>query len=72
MNGGEVLMRMKLDDSLREIPVAIYSTGMRSLEQKLRAMGAAYCFEKGRQITDVVTLALRLKTIVEGAELVPE
>jgi CheY-like chemotaxis protein len=72
MNGGEVLMRMKLDDSLREIPVAIYSTGMRSLEQKLRTMGAAYCFEKGRQITDVVTLALRLKTIVEGAELVPE
>ena len=72
MNGGEVLMRMKLNDALRDIPVAMYSTGMRSLEQKLRTMGAAYCFEKGQQITDVITLALRLKTIVEGAELVPE
>lgn len=69
MNGGEVLMRMKMDDGLRDIPVAMYSTGMRNMEQKLRTMGATYCFEKGMQITEVVTLALRLKNIVEGSEL---
>ncbi|HEV7332880.1 MAG TPA: response regulator [Flavisolibacter sp.] len=72
MNGGEVLMRMKMDDGLRDIPVAMYSTGMRSLEAKLRGMGATHCFEKGQQITEVVTLALRLKNIVENEELMEE
>jgi CheY-like chemotaxis protein len=72
MNGGEVLMRMKLDDGLREIPVAMYSTGMRSMESKLKNLGADYCFEKGSQITDVVGLALTLKRIVEGEEVVEE
>ena len=69
MNGGEVLMRLKTDDNFQDIPVAMYSTGMRSLESKLRNMGAAYCFEKGLAITDVVTLALQLKRIVEGEEM---
>ena len=69
MNGGEVLMRMKMDDGLRDIPVAMYSTGMRSLATKLKGMGADYCFEKGQQITEVVTLALHLKRIVEGEEV---
>lgn len=69
MNGGEVLMRLKMDDGLRDIPVAMYSTGMRTIEAKLRTMGAAYCFEKGHQISEVVTLALQLKRIVEGEEL---
>lgn len=69
MNGGEVLMRLKMDDSLRDIPVAMYSTGMRNMEPKLIGMGAAWCFEKGRQIGDVVTLALQLKRIVEGEEM---
>lgn len=72
MNGGEVLMRMKMDDGLRDIPVAMYSTGMRSLEAKLKNMGAAHCFEKGQQIIEVVTLALRLKNIVENKELMEE
>jgi len=72
MNGGEVLMRMKMDDTLRDIPVAMYSTGMRSMESKLRGMGAAYCFEKGHQITEVYTLALHLKKIVEGEQLVED
>jgi CheY-like chemotaxis protein len=72
MNGGEVLLRMKMDDALRDIPVAMYSTGMRAIETKLRGMGADYCFEKGQQITEVYTLALRLKRIVEGEELVEE
>ena len=72
MNGGEVLMRMKMDDGLRDIPVAMYSTGMRSLETKLKGMGAVHCFEKGQQITEVVTLALRLKNIVENKELMRE
>lgn len=69
MNGGEVLMRMKMDSNLRNIPVAMYSTGMRSLEAKLKAMGATYCFEKGLQITEIVTLALQLKNIVENEEM---
>lgn len=69
MNGGEVLMRLKMDDTLRDIPVAMYSTGMRTLAAKLKGMGAEYCFEKGQQITDVYTLALHLKQIVDGEEL---
>jgi CheY-like chemotaxis protein len=72
MNGGEVLMRMRMDDGLRDIPVALYSTGMRSMESKLRTLGADYCYEKGRAISEVVTLALRLKTIVEGEEVIEE
>ncbi len=69
MNGGEVMMRMKMDENLRNIPVAMYSTGMRSLEAKLKEMGAAYCFEKGQQIIEMVTLALQLKNIVENEEM---
>ena len=38
MNGGEVLMRLKMDDTLRDIPVAMYSTGMRNIESKLKAI----------------------------------
>lgn len=72
MNGGEVLMRLKMIEGLRDIPVAMYSTGMRTLEAKLRALGAAYCFEKGHQISEVVTLALQLKRIVGGEEMVSE
>lgn len=72
MNGGEVLMRMKMDDSLRDIPVAMYSTGMRTLETRLKGMGASYCFEKGVQIAEVFQLALRLKQIVGGGEVIPE
>lgn len=68
MNGGEVLMRLKMDDALRDIPVAMYSTGMRTMEARLRTMGAEYCFEKGHHISEVYTLALHLKRIVEGEE----
>jgi CheY-like chemotaxis protein len=70
MNGGELLMRLKLDDSLRDIPVAMYSTGMRNIETKLRTMGADYCFEKGHQIGDVYALVEKLKQIVEAREIV--
>jgi CheY-like chemotaxis protein len=70
MNGGEVLMRLKMDDNFAQIPVAMYSTGMRQIEQKLRGLGAAYCFEKGHQISEVYTLAIKLKNIVEGEEIV--
>jgi CheY-like chemotaxis protein len=72
MNGGEVLMRLKMDSALQHIPVAMYSTGMRSLETKLKGMGADYCFEKGNQIAEVCTFALRLKRIVEGEEIIEE
>ncbi|HEX8314658.1 MAG TPA: response regulator [Flavisolibacter sp.] len=72
MNGGELLMRLKMDDSLREVPVAMYSTGMRNLEQKLKTLGAEYCFEKGHQIGEVYALAEKLKSIVENKEMVEE
>jgi len=70
MNGGELLMRLKMDDALRDIPVAMYSTGMRNLEQKLQTLGADYCFEKGNQIGEVYALAEKLKAIVDGKEVV--
>jgi len=69
MNGGEVLMRLKMSEELSQIPVAMYSTGMRQLEPKLRSLGAAYCFEKGNEIGEVYALAEKLKNIVEGVEL---
>jgi CheY-like chemotaxis protein len=69
MNGGEVLMRLKLDENLRNIPVAMYSTGMRQMEQKLKLLGATYCFEKGHKITEVHALVRQLKKIVEGEEM---
>jgi CheY-like chemotaxis protein len=71
MNGGELLMRLKLDENLRDIPVAMYSTGMRNLEQKLKTLGADYCFDKGNQIGEVYALAEKLKSIVDNEE-VPE
>ena len=69
MNGGEVLMRLRMDDGFKQIPIAMYSTGMRTMEQKLKNLGAAYCFEKGHQISEVYALAQQLKNIVEGAEV---
>jgi len=68
MNGGEVLLRLKMDDCLRDIPVAMYSTGMRNMEPKLLHLGATWCFEKGHHIADVVAFAHKLKRIVEGEE----
>ncbi|GAA4731326.1 response regulator [Flavisolibacter ginsenosidimutans] len=70
MNGGEVLMRLKMDDALRDISIAMYSTGMSTMESKLKALGASYCFEKGHQIGDVYALAEKLKAIVEGEEVI--
>ncbi|HEY0039910.1 MAG TPA: response regulator [Flavisolibacter sp.] len=70
MNGGELLMRLKMDDLLQDIPIAMYSTGMRNMEPKLKTMGADYCFEKGHQIAEVYALAEKLKSIVEGEEIV--
>jgi CheY-like chemotaxis protein len=69
MNGGEVLMRMKMDDNLRDIPVAMYSTGMHTIDDKLKVMGASYCFEKGTAFHEVFTLARTLKHIVEEQEI---
>ena len=69
MTGGEVLMRLKMDDAPRDIPVAMYSTGMRNMQEKLKSLGASYCFEKGHQISEVMALAQNLKSIVEGEEV---
>ena len=70
MNGGEVLMRLKMDEALSQIPVVMYSTGMRQLEAKLRGLGATWCFEKGHQIGEVYALAEKLKAIVDAREVV--
>lgn len=70
MNGGEVLMRLKMHESLASVPVVMYSTSIGSMEQKLRAMGAAYCFEKGREVSEVYAVAQKLKTIVESGNVV--
>ncbi|RYY63331.1 MAG: response regulator [Chitinophagaceae bacterium] len=70
MNGGELLMRLRMDASLQDIPVAMYSTGMRNLEAKLKTMGAEYCFEKGHQVTEVIALVEKLRSIVEDKETV--
>ena len=72
MNGGELLMRLKMDEALRNIPVAMYSTGMPNLEQKLVSLGADYCFEKGTQIGEVYALAEKLKAIVDRQEAIQE
>jgi CheY-like chemotaxis protein len=69
MNGGEVLMRLKMDEELSKIPVVMYSSGMRQLESKLKALGATYCFEKGHEIGEVYSLAQKLKNIVDGVEV---
>jgi CheY-like chemotaxis protein len=69
MNGGEVLMRLQMNEALRTIPVAMYSTGMPTVENKLKIMGASYCFEKGLDIKDVFGLAKTLKEIAEGEEV---
>ena len=69
MNGGEVLMRLKMDDALRDIPVAMYSPGMRQLEAKLKGLGAAHCFERGEDNKDVYALAQKLKNLVEAEEV---
>jgi CheY-like chemotaxis protein len=69
MNGGELLMRLKMDDTLRDIPVAIYSTGMPNIEQKMKTLGADYCFVKGHQVGEVYALAEKLKAIVEGESI---
>ena len=42
MNGTEVLMRLKMNDALHDIPVAMYSTGMRIIENKTKAMTASF------------------------------
>lgn len=70
MNGGEVLMRLKIDEAMQHIPVAMHSTGIRTMEQKMRAMGAEYCFEKSGQLGHVSSLAKKLKNIVEGHAIV--
>ncbi|MGE5520965.1 MAG: response regulator [Candidatus Dadabacteria bacterium] len=69
MNGGEVLMRMKMDASLREIPVAMYSTGIHTIDDKLMCMGASYCFEKGSEFHEVFSLARTFRQIVETQEV---
>lgn len=72
MNGSEALMRLKMNDALREIPVVLYSTGMQAMSNRLKTMGAAYCFEKTSEPKDVVRFAKTLKSLAEGEEVSEE
>lgn len=69
MNGAEALMRLKLNDAVRDIPVAVYSMDIEPMTNRLKTMGAAYCFEKGIEYPEVLHLAKTLKGIAEGEEV---
>ena len=67
MNGGEVLIHIKRDTSLKDIPVVIYSTGMKPLlKDQLKALGAFRCYEKGFNYVNFYELAKEFMQIAEG------
>lgn len=68
MNGGEVLMRLKLSGPFREIPVALYTASINGMDARFKGMGADHCLEKGNRISDMYSLAERIKLIVEKPE----
>jgi CheY-like chemotaxis protein len=71
INGGELLVKLKQQDALKEIPVVLYSTGMRSiLKETLIATGAKDCFEKALDYKDLCRLAKTLRLLAEGNEVV--
>ncbi|RYZ20928.1 MAG: response regulator [Chitinophagaceae bacterium] len=61
INGGELLLRLKREEHLREIPVAVYSTGMLPiLEETLRSYGASHCFVKATDYAGMEKMAQEL------------
>ena len=66
INGGEVLIHIKRDESLKNIPVVLYSTGMKPiLKHQLLALGAFECYEKGFNYSNFFDLAKVFKKIAE-------
>lgn len=71
INGGELLIKLKQIDVVKQVPVVLYSTGMRSiLKETLIAAGALDCFEKGLDFKDRCKLAKTLRLLAEGHEVV--
>lgn len=70
INGGELLLRLKLIEEIRDIPVVVYSTGMRALlKETLLAYGAAACFEKGMAYSDFLKFATALVGLAGNASV---
>ncbi len=62
MTGEEALRRLKKNTTYQHIPVAVYSTGMTDdLCNKLRSLGASYCYKKSESITEGLVFAESLK-----------
>ena len=71
INGGELLLKLKQHDPIKEIPVVLYSTGMRSiLKETLVAAGALDCFEKASDYKELCKQAKLFRLIAEGNEVV--
>ena len=70
INGGELLVHLKENATLKHIPVVIYSTGMRPiLREILLSSGALECFEKGMEYHDFCRLAKTFRQLVEDKAL---
>jgi CheY-like chemotaxis protein len=71
INGGELLLKLKRHELLKEIPVVLYSTGMRPiLKETLIAAGALDCFEKALDYNELCRLAKTFRMLAEGNEVV--
>ncbi|HYH16870.1 MAG TPA: response regulator [Flavisolibacter sp.] len=71
INGGELLLKLKQIDAVKEVPIILYSTGMRPiLKETLIPAGALDCFEKCLDFKDLCKLAKTLRMIAEGHEVV--
>lgn len=68
MNGEEILIQLKKDPNLRQIPVLIYSTGIsKQLIQRLIALGADGCYVKSYSSSGILEFAEFLKKKIATA-----
>lgn len=71
INGGELLVKLKQQEALKEIPVVLYSKGMRPiLKETLIATGAKDCFEKALDYKDLCRQVKALRFLAEGNTVV--
>ncbi|RYZ23916.1 MAG: response regulator [Chitinophagaceae bacterium] len=65
INGAELALYLRRQESYRDIPVVLYSTGMSPKMQKdLLAAGVLRCYEKGMEYGNVLELAKSLVELV--------
>ena len=71
INGGELLLKLKQHKLLKQIPVVLYSTGMRPiLKETLIASGAVDCFEKALDYGELCKQAKIFRLMAEGSKVV--